>query len=527
MTGQRQIFGHPAGLYVLFATEMWERFSYYGMRALLTLYLLKHFLYGDAQAAGIYGAYTGLVYALPVLGGFFADRYLGSRRAVVYGGVLLCLGHLAMAYEGDPAERMADGAVVRDGLAELVLFFALSLIATGVGFLKANISTLVGSLYPGADNRRDAGFTLFYMGINIGAFAATMLVGYIGETWGWRYGFGLAGIGMVAGLTIFLLGQHLLGDAGDAPDLKLLRRPLPGLGISREYLIYIGGLLLVFVGWVLVQRDEGVGGLLLLTLVASFAYVAYDSLRQGTVEERGALIASMVLIFFSVTFWSLFEQAGTSMTTFADRLVHLHGLRASNLQAFNPGFIILLAPLFSAGWVWLNKRGLEPSLAVKFALGIIQAGLGFYMLVIGVAQAAEGEKVAMVWVMLAYLFHTTGELCLSPVGLSMVTRLSPGRIVGLMMGNWFLAAAFAGWLAGQLAKLAAIDTSVLASDDRTAMGATYVSLFENLALTGVLLGLVLLALSPLLKRLSSNRPPPAHVIASRGSGPEIQSRPGA
>ena len=505
MSDQKQILGHPAGLFVLFATEMWERFSYYGMRALLTLYLLKHFLYGDAHAAGIYGAYTGLVYALPVLGGFLADRWLGSRRAVIYGGVLLCLGHLAMAFEGSPAERMADGTVMRDGTAQVVLFFALSLIATGVGFLKANISTLVGSLYGPEDKRRDGGFTLFYMGINLGAFAATLIVGYIGEAWGWSYGFGLAGIGMVAGLGVFLWGQKFLNGAGEAPDIQALHAKVPHIGISREHLIYVAGVFMVFIGWYTVQHEEYIGGLLLLTLLVSFSYVVFESLRHCTPVERGRLGAVMILVFFSVVFWSLFEQAGTSMTTFADRVVDRGGIKASNFQSLNPGFIILLAPLFSALWVWLGKRGMEPGLGIKFGLGIIQAGLGFYMLVLGVSSAGDGGKVAMIWLVLAYLFHTTGELCLSPVGLSMVTRLTPLRMVGLVMGSWFLASAFAGWLAGQLAKLAAIDTSVLAQGDVTSMSSTYAALFNDLAIMGVIIGAVLLLLSPLIKKLSAGR----------------------
>lgn len=497
---------------------MWERFSFYGMRALLTLYLLKHFLYSDARATGVYGAYIGMTYALPVLGGLLADRYLGARRAVIYGGILLCLGHLTMAFEGVPV--VTEGiAAAPSRTAELMLFLALATIATGVGFLKPNISTMVGSLYSRGDVRRDSGFTFFYMGINLGAFMATLVVGYIGETWGWRYGFGLAGIGMIVGLTIFLWGQRFLHGAGEAPDLARLRQPLLPGGISREYAIYGGGLLLVLMCWYLVQRGQAVGGVLLLTLVVSYGWVLYQAMTRCNAKERGQLVAVLVLTFFSVAFWVLEGQAGSSMTLFTDRVVDrtlgTFEVRTSNFQSLNPLFIVLLAPLFSMLWVELAKRGLKLNLAVKFALGILQAGLGFWMLVIGINLADEAGMVPIIWLVLAYLIHTMGELCLSPVGLSMVTRLTVPHMVGLMMGNWFLAAAFAGWLAGQMARLAAVDTSILQAGDTAAMMDIYATLFGRLGWIGLGIGALLLVLAPFLSRLSGER----RQVAVSGTAP--------
>ena len=310
--------GHPRGLVILFFTEMWERFSYYGMRALLMLYLTKHWLYGDAEAGMIYGTYAALVYAVPVLGGMIADRYLGLRKAIVFGAVLLVLGHLGMAFEGPPSE-VIDGQVVRSTSHEQIFYLSLALIVVGVGFLKANISTIVGRLYQQDDPRRDGGFTIFYVGINLGSFIATLLCGYLGETYGWRYGFGLAGLGMLAGLLTFIWGGHWLKGVGLPPNPgQLIQKQW---GLSLEAKIYVSGALFVLVVWQGIQFTGEIGTILTLFAGGISAYVIWFSLTQCSTVERDRMLAMLFLIAVSVVFWSLFEQAGSSLTLFTDRNV--------------------------------------------------------------------------------------------------------------------------------------------------------------------------------------------------------------
>ena len=495
---QRELWGHPRGLYVLFATEMWERFSYYGMRGLLILYLTKHFLLDDGTASLTTHGFAALVYGLPVLGGLLADRFLGARKAIVYGGILLVLGHASMAFEGDPATRLADGTILRSEAALNTLFLSLSLIAVGVGFLKPNISTIVGSLYPEGDSRRDQGFTIFYMGINLGSFLAFLIVGYIGETYGWKYGFGLAGIGMLIGLTIFLRGQHYFGEAGGPPNPKQLTERL--YGVSRENWVYLSGIAMVIAGFFLVSRPVVVNNALLVIVVAVYAYLIHMVTKLPK-AERDRMIVVMVLTAVSVFFWALFDQASSSLNLFTDRVVDRQGVTTTAFQGINPFFIILLAPLFAQGWLWLGKRGQEPSLTVKFAMGLLLAGAGFLVLVFGIGLSEGQAKVAMMWLVLAYLLHTMGELCLSPVGLSMVTKLSVQRVVGLMMGTWFLATSFAQTVAGLLAKLAAVPNGGEAASISQMKG-IYTTAFEVSGWIGVGAGVLLLLLSKLLSKMS-------------------------
>lgn len=496
-------FGHPRGLMVCFATELWERFSFYGMKFLLLLYLTKYHLFTDANGLEVLGGYAALVYAMPVIGGLLADRYLGMRKAVVFGGILLVLGHLGMAIEGEQARH--DGTrVLRDESALQWFYFSLALIVIGVGFLKPNISTIVGRLYTQDDPRRDAGFTIFYMGINIGAFAATLLCGYLGETFGWRYGFGAAGLGMLVGLATFLGGQKHLRGLAEPHDPEALRQRSP-LGLSRELTIYLGGLLAVVVAWQMLQFHGAVGTALNVLSVAVLIGLAWFITTRCNATERSRMIVLIVLTMSTVVFWALFEQAAASMTLFADRVTDrkLLGLElsASQFGSLNAMFIFLFAPLFAWLWTSLAKRGLEPSTPVKFALGIAQAGLGFGFLVIGASSPGESGLVAAYWLVLAYLLHTTGELCLSPVGLSAVTKLAVPSVVGVMMGSWFLATAYSEFVAVQLAKLAAIETVDGAVADIGAALASYSELFESLLYLGVGVAVVLLLLSPLLKKM--------------------------
>ncbi len=498
-----EFFGHPMGLYVCFATELWERFSFYGMKFLLLLYLTKYHLFSDANGLEVLGGYAALVYAMPVIGGLLADRYLGMRKAVIFGGVLLALGHLGMAMEGEQA-RLEGGEVVRDDSALQVFYFSLALIVMGVGFLKPNISTIVGQLYSREDPRRDAGFTIFYMGINIGAFTATLLCGYLGETYGWQYGFGAAGIGMVIGLITFIRGQKYLHDLAEPRDPVLLKKKT-SLGLSHEWTIYVGALASVFLVWQMLQFHGAVGLVLNLLSLAVLAGLGYFIFFKCNSVERDRMLVLVILTLSTVVFWALFEQASGSMTLYADRVVDRtilgYELTASQFGSLNAFFIFLFAPVFAWLWTFLGRRGLEPSTPVKFALGIVQAGLGFGALVLGAASPDTAGMVVGYWLVLAYLLHTTGELCLSPVGLSAVTKLAVPNVVGVMMGSWFLATAYSEFVAAQLAKLAAIDTVNGAVKDIGAALASYTELFSSLLYVGLGAGLLLLLVSPLLRKM--------------------------
>ena len=482
---ERTILGHPTGLFVLFFAEMWERFSYYGMRALLILYLTKHFLFADEKAYIIYGAYTSLVYITPIIGGYLADRWLGSRRAVLYGAVLLTFGHFLMGFEG------AGGA---DSPYLAFFYLALSFIIVGSGFLKANISVIVGSLYSRSDPRRDPAFTIFYVGINLGAALGALLCGFMGEVYGWAYGFGLAGVGMLAGLIVFVaFTPHLLGR-GEPSDPSLLAQRV--VGIRRDWLIYLAGIGGVVLIWQLIQHQELIGNLLGVAGGVLIVYLLYVSATDLTPIERNRILAILLLMALSVLFWALFEQAGSSLNLYVDRNVDrsVFGaeLPASVFQSLNVIYIVVLAPCLACVWTWLGRRGLDPSAPAKFGLGLIQLGAGFLVLVAGDAVAgASGTPV--VFIFLLYLFHTTGELCLSPVGLSAVTRLAPMRLGGLLMGAWFFATAVGNYIAGLIAQ---------ATEATGAQAAGNVSLvYTKVGLAAVIVGVVTIAVSPLIRRL--------------------------
>ncbi|MBI3467371.1 MAG: peptide MFS transporter [Planctomycetes bacterium] len=644
------LFGHPVGLFTLFFAEMWERFSYYGMRALLLFYMLKGFLgYRDSDAYAVYGAYTALVYMTPFFGGMLADRLLGARRAVVLGGLLMAAGHLLMTVQHERA-----------------FFSALALLIAGNGFFKPNISTMVGSLYPRGSPKRDSGFTIFYMGINLGAAMSPLLCGYIGETYGWHYGFGLATIGMLTGLAVFVVpalvtqllimsgaiaaaaglfvyhphnlfaiavnvfvGVSLLAagviawvalgrgglpaEAGAPPDRERLRRLVAGL-IPAEWAVYVGTvvgipLLALFVsGFALLtaehhavtlipdsviarieagetglaqvasvvvrEMSKPAGLILALSGLIALGCLAVETLRLDKVP-RERMFVVLILTFFSMLFWSFFEQAGSSVNNFTDRNVDRlfahrtitaaeigHTLRlqptqgqlgyhngeqlftldvldrlraahdkvphfeiawtvaednvgmgiaqradempASTFQSINPVYILLFGLVFTALWGFLGARGLEPSTPVKFALGLLQLGVGFGALWYGAQTADERGIVALVWLFLGYLLHTTGELCLSPVGLSMVTRLSPSHLVSTVMGAWFLATAFSQFLAAIIAQFTGVTNgdgareSVIPVPKETVH--VYGNVFGKIALAAILSSLICFALAPLLKR---------------------------
>ncbi len=504
---QKELFGHPIGLYVLFLTEMWERFSFYGMKALLILYLVKYHLFSDTSGNLLVGSYAALVYAMPVIGGFLADRYLGFRKAVTFGGVLLVLGHIGMAYEGEAAKEISTGVIERDENALQIFYFSLALIIMGVGFLKANISSIVGELYKRGDARRDSGFTIFYMGINLGSALATFICAWLGEKYGWNYGFGAAGIGMILGLITFIYGKKYFYGKGEAKNKALLKER-SFLGLNNEYTIYLLAVLSIFIVWQMVQRHSIVEAILMISGAVSLIYIFWYALIKCDKIQRDRLFALTILILFSVIFWSLFEQAYTSLNLYADRILDrdtsIFGLiPAGAFLSLNAIFIILFAPVFAWLWIKLEKRNRNPNAAIKFALAIILVGLGFGALVIG-AELSGAGKVAIIWLVLAYLLHTWGELCLSPVGLSYVTKLSPGKIVGFMMGVWFLATAGSEYIASLLANIASIDTSGGVTTDLIDAKASYTDLFEKLFYVGLIFGVILLVISPLVKKMMHN-----------------------
>lgn len=553
--------GHPKGLYVCFFTEMWERFSFYGMKALLLLYLLKYHLFTDELGLDLLGAYGGLVYAVPVIGGLLADRYLGMRKAVVFGAVLLVLGHLGMAFEGEQA-RLVDGVIVRDEGALQVFYLSLALIIMGVGFLKPNISTIVGRLYPANDPRLDSGFTVFYAGINVGAMFASLVCAFLGETYGWKYGFGAAGIGMVAGLIVFLWGQkYLMGQAEPNDPAKLRQRVGP---FSREIWIYLGSIAGVALVWQLIQRTWTVHGAMHLIAVVFLAWFAWFLVKHCSRRERQQMLALVFLIIGVLVFFTLYEQTYGSWVTFTDRMLtkDLFGalpigyqatvpwaifalglspvlmvlaLKASDrgrdgfakamvaLLALGIGvaivhdvvmvqqtagsltflgafFIVVLSPLFAWLWPWLDRRGLNPSKPMKMGIGLVAAGLAFVPLMLAAESASGGVMASVWWLVLAYFVLEIGEMCLSPIGLSAVTQLSVARVVGLMMGAFWLATAYSEVLAAQFGKLAALDLPADGVIDMAEAGAKYGGLFELMLWVGVGTGLVFALASPLVRR---------------------------
>ena len=485
--GGKTFLGHPRGLFVLFFAEMWERFSFYGMRAILIFYLIQHWMFSDERAYGIYAAYGSLVYIAPVLGGYLADRYIGQRRAVQYGAILLTIGHGLMAFEGSGGQ---DSPMLN------VFWLALAFIIMGVGFLKSSISVMVGQLYEPGDARRDPAFTIFYMGINLGAATGSLLAAWLGQTFGWAWGFGAAGIGMLLGLLVFIWGRPALLGRGEAPDPAALVRPV--YGIRTEHWVYIWGLVGVVAVWFLIQYQHVVGWLLAACALAVVGYFLYESVWKLERIARRRILAALFLIALQPLFWALFEQAGSSLNVYTDRHVDRTMLGwevpAGMFQSINAMYIIALGPFFAGAWLWLARRNLEPSTPAKFGLGLIQLGLGFFVLVWG-ANATDGLT-PVIFIFLIYLLHTMGELCLSPVGLSAMTKLAPSRLVGLMMGSWFLATAAGNYIAGIIA--AATGGEGVAEADAANQ---VLEVYSSVGWLAVIVGAAVILVSPLVARL--------------------------
>ncbi|MFL6727185.1 MAG: peptide MFS transporter [Sphingomicrobium sp.] len=572
-------FGHPRQLARLFTTEMWERFGYYGMRALLTLYLTKHFLFSDQQATGLYGGYTALVYLTPLVGGLLADQFLGYKRSVKFGAIVMAIGYFTLAFSGSPAKPYAtvagqryevvvdhfvdrpssdpretrylvdhgqklqirgneDGSISlldngraakhlpkgamqagadRNPIGIAIMLLALSLICIGNGFFKPNISTIVGALYGQGDRRRDSGFTIFYMGINLGSILGQLFCPLLADWLGWWAGLSLAGVGMLISYALMQFDGGRLDGYGDRPA---------DAPANRDIIIYLGALVAVpvvvflftnlmnsapaepgsgFIGYL--ASLSLMGKLLFGTFIVAVPGTLIWSYAKGSRTEAQMMTAAMVLIVFNVFFWTLFEQAGSSLTLFADRntdrsVFGLFNLSAPQTQNFNPIFIVLLAPVMSWLWTGLAKRGLEPSIPIKFAIALVGVGAGFLFLVFGTTFAGAGNnfQVGLWWLAGLYLIHSLAELCISPVGLSMITKLSIARIVGLMMGVWFLSISVAQYFAGIVAQFASVETVGGQVTNLKVSLQTYTATFTTIAWIAIGAGVVLFLLSWPLQR---------------------------
>ena len=579
-------FGHPRQLARLFSTEAMERFGYYGMRALLTLYLTKHFLFSDQTTNGLYGGFTALVYLTPLIGGLIADRYLGSKRSVKFGAILMSLGYFILCFGGETAKPHAvidgqryevvvensvdrptstgeemryvvtgqdrlqvqgneDGSVTllnvdgstartlekgafqadadRSPLFVMIMLIGLSLVCVGNGFFKPNISTMVGALYEQGDRRRDAGFTIFYMGINLGSFFSQLLCPFLADTFGWWAGFGLAAAGMLLAACLFQFDGGRLDGYGERPE---------GANPQKDIWVYIGAIVAVplvyFLFTNLMNSAESaaeatsigayilslplMGKVLFFTFVVAIPAILVWAWLNGARDEDGTrrefqmMVAAMVLIVFNVVFWTLFEQAGSSLTLFADRntdlrLVGEASISAGQTQSFNPIFIIIFAPIFSIMWNGLAKRGLEPSIPVKFAFALMGVGAGFLFLVWGAQFAGPDFKVGIWWLAGLYLFHSLADLMISPVGLSMITKLSIARIVGLMMGVWFLSISMAQYVGGIVAQISSVETVGGQVTNLQVSLNTYLGVFSGIGWFSVGIGVLLLLLAWPLKYL--------------------------
>ncbi len=438
----------PVGLFLLFGVEMWERFSYYGMRALLVLFLIDTGTGGwgwpKENASRLYAWYTGLVYLTPVIGGYLADRFIGTHRSLIIGGAIIAAGHFCLALQS-----------------QALFIVGLGLIVIGTGFFKSNVSTIVGQLYQQGDARRDGGFTIFYMGINVGAFIGPLICGYLGESprWGWHWGFGAAGVGMVLGLAMYIVfKRRFLGDIGEVPAAKR-------------------------------------------------AAASHDATTAGPLgrEERDRIYALLITAFFVIFFWLAYEQAGSSMNIFAqqrtDRMVMGNEIPASWFQSINPAVILIFAPLFAGLWIALAARGKEPSTPAKMAFGLLLLGGGFVFLVIGGRVSDGGAKASPLWITAAYVFHTLGELCLSPVGLSLVTKLAPLKLASLLMGVWYLANFAANLIGGYVA--GAVEKVERGEVFRVFDGQA--DFFLMFVVSSVAAGVLLLGLTPKLRRMMHGR----------------------
>ncbi len=489
---EQEMFGHPKGLFYLFFAELWERFSFYGMRALLTLYMVEHIFAAiverDIATAVVYASYGSLVYASTVIGGQISDKILGMRASIFLGGILMALGHFVLAIENDTA-----------------FFLALAFIVVGNGFFKPNISTFVGALYKDGDVRKDSGFTIFYMGINIGGFVAPLLCGWLALNYGYHYGFALAGFGMMAGLIFFWSGiqKNVFGDKGMPPSEEVYEKKI--VGIPQKTIIPIIAFLCVpGIAWLLATWQQNyVSGIFKFIGFAVLAYLVYIMVKLDS-DARKKLIMAVLITFFMTLFWGFHELSGSVITLFASRNVALDGIMsAAQTNALNSMFIIVLAIPISLLWGYLAKKGLNPRTPYKFGLGLLLAGVCFYILSISGASADENGMVPFAYLLIMYFILSIGELFMSPVGLSKITDLSPKNIVAFMMGVWFLSSAFAFQIVGFIGEQLAVE-----STDSNVGGLETLSIYTDgfhlIAMYALGAGAIVLIFSPLMKKLLGN-----------------------
>ena len=483
-----EFLGHPKALWNLFGTEFWERFMYYGMRAMLAVHVAAAFFahLGEAeareQASLTYGGFTALVYMTGIIGGFVADRILGYQRSIMLGGALMATGSFML---------MAP---------DLTTFvMGLAVIVVGNGLFKPNISTMVGKLYAPGDVRRDSGFTIFYMGINAGAFVAPFIcASYIGQTYGYRWGFLSAGLGMLLGLMVFQIVKAWLGRVGEPPAGKA--------GIGPVVQVFAGAALLAVPVYFLLSKSDLLGGVLVVMMLGLVGWFLYSGVQSGSKQQLHRYIAMLILFGANIFFWALFEQAGSSLNFLAQDHVRMPDVTILGwtptfevFQSVNPVFIILLAPLFAAMWVKLDRADWNPSIPRKFAYGMAGAALGFYVLVFAIEHFVEdGERISWVWLALTYLIHTMGELCLSPIGLAMVTKLARPQETGLAMGGWFLSIAMANFVAG---RIAAIASGGGGHGEAAGSLVQYATTFEQMFWLGIVIAVLFFLAAPLINKL--------------------------
>ena len=502
ITEKKTLFGHPRGLYYLFFAELWERFSFYGMRALLTLYMVEKIFVSmanrDASAAAIYASYGSLVYASAVIGGKLADAILGFRRSILFGGVLMSLGQFVLAFHQEE---------------NLVFFTGLSFIIVGNGFFKPNISSFVGTLYPDGDKRKDSGFTIFYMGINIGAFIAPLICGWLASAYGWHYGFGIAGVGMITGLITFQYGvkSGVFADSGNSSKPQLLNKKY--FGITIRNLVFLSAILCVPVVSFMISAYEPVnygkalfGDSNLVNIlfqvfgVLVVLYLAFI-MWKSTVVERKKLAVVLFLTVFMTVFWGFGELSGSIITLFAARNVNLVFINAAQSNSIWPMFVILLALPTSYLWSYLSRKGHNPYTPYKFAYGMFFLGIAFALLSFSRNTADIDGKVPFMFLIILYFFITVGELFMSPVGLSKITDLSPKRYLGFLMGVWFLSSTYAFQIVGFIGRKLAVENEL---DGASVIGINslyvYADGFELIAKYAIGAAFIILLLAPLLKR---------------------------
>ena len=505
------LFGHPKGLYILFLTEMWERFSFYGVRTLLVFFLTQRFLLSDRHAFAIYGSYGALVYIYPVLGGMLADRYFGYRRAVAYGAVLMIIGHAGLVaqetfFAASGAHAAFGGALP---LSRQLFYLSLAVIIGGVGLLKSNISTIVGTLYPRESQQRDSGFTLFNCGINIGATLAAFSCGYLGQAWGWAYGFGLSGAGMVLGLIIFIGGKKYLIVSSDC----VADRSKTALGLRERLVPAVVVLLSILLTWQLLPRVEYLGYLVVGALVFALGRTFYIGFTELGLTERQRLWCALIIWAIWCSYAILVEQTGSSINLFNDRMVNLYitvpkivggsgaiEIRASQLLGVSGALLLLLSPAFAWLWEYLDRRGRNPSTPVKVCLSLCAMSAGYAIVAAGTLWPDGTGHVRLVWVIGMYLFFALADLLIVPIGLSAMTRLAAGRAVGFMVGFWMMGAALGAFVAGRLAQFSSLSRVATAARPVQEILAHYQRFFGTFALAALVLAMGFGLLTPLMKK---------------------------